>query len=51
MDRNQLLGIYEVENGARKIEISIQRVIVWTLILTNMFSVSYLLAKWLKWVN
>ena len=51
MERNRLLGIYEEEKGVRKIEISIERIIIWTLIFTNMFSVSYLFAKWLKWVN
>lgn len=50
MNKSQLLGIYEVEKGVRKIEISIERVIVWALIFTNMFSVFYLFAKWLKLV-
>jgi len=50
MNKSQILGIYEVEKGVRKIEISIERVILWTLIFTNMFSVSCLFLKWLKWV-
>lgn len=48
MNRNQLLGIYEVEKGATKIKISVERVITWALIFTNMFSVSYFVAKLFK---
>jgi hypothetical protein len=48
MKINQLLGIYEVEKGVRKIDISIQRVILWALIFTNGFAVFYFFAKWLK---
>ena len=48
MDRNQLLGIYEVEQGAKKIKVSLERVITWALIFTNMFSVSYFVAKLFK---
>jgi hypothetical protein len=50
MNRQQLLGIHEMEGGIRKIEISIERIIIWALIFTNIFSVFYLFAKWLNLV-
>ena len=50
MNKNQILGICEESEGVRKIEISIERIIVWVLVFTNIFSLSYFFAKLLKWV-
>ena len=44
MNGNRILGLYEVE-GSRKIEINLTRVIIWTLLFTNAFFVSYFLVK------
>lgn len=44
MNANQMIGIYETE-GVRRIEISFQRVAVWTLVFTNAFFVSYFFGK------
>ena len=37
-------------NGARRVQISVKRVIVWTLIFTNVFFVSYFFGKLLRWI-
>jgi len=50
MNTGHILGIHEIEKGVRRVEISIERVILWALIFTNLFSVSYFFAKLLKWV-
>jgi hypothetical protein len=50
MNRSHILGIDETEKGIRRVEISIERVIIWALVFTNLFSVSYFFAKLLKWV-
>ncbi len=50
MNASHILGIHETEKGVRRVEISVERVIVWALIFTNLFSVSYFFAKLLKWV-
>jgi hypothetical protein len=50
MNRGHILGIDETEEGVRRVEISIERVIIWVLVFTNLFSVSYFFAKLLKWV-
>jgi len=49
MNGNQLLGVYEIE-GKRKVEISLKRVTIWTVIFTNAFFVSYFLGRLLKWI-
>ncbi len=50
MNGKQILGIHETERGIRRIEVSVKRIIIWALVFTNMFSVSYFFAKLLKWV-
>jgi hypothetical protein len=47
MDGNQILGICETE-GVRRIEISFKRVIIWTLIFTNAFFISYFFGRLLQ---
>jgi len=37
-------------DGARRIEISVKRVIVWTLIFTNVFFISYFFGKLFRWI-
>lgn len=49
MNGNEILGIQETEEG-RKIEISFERVVRWTLVFTNAFFVSYFFAKLFLWV-
>ena len=44
MNMNQMIGVCETE-GVRRIEISLERVAVWTLIFTNAFFVSYFFGK------
>jgi len=49
MNRNEVLGIEE-NKEVRKIEINIERVVIWSLVFTNLFSISYFFAKLFKWV-
>ena len=49
MNRNEVLGI-EQDKEVRKIEINIERVVIWSLVFTNLFSISYFFAKLFKWV-
>jgi hypothetical protein len=49
MSGKEILGIQETEEG-RKIEISFERVVSWTLVFTNAFFVSYFFAKLLLWI-
>jgi len=49
MDQNQTLGI-ETGKEIRRIEINVERVMIWALVFTNLFSISYFFAKLLKWV-
>ena len=44
MSTNQLLGVYEME-GVKRIEISVKRVGVWTLVFTNAFFLSYFVVR------
>jgi len=44
MVREEVMGVREVA-GARKIEISFERVATWTLVFTNVFFVSYFFGK------
>jgi hypothetical protein len=50
MNGNQILGIHETERGIKRIEVSVKRIIIWALVFTNMFSVSYFFVKLFKWV-
>ena len=49
MDQNQALGI-ETGKGVGRVEINVERVMVWALVFTNLFSISYFFAKLFKWV-
>jgi hypothetical protein len=49
MSGKEILGIQETEEG-RKIEINFERVVLWTLVFTNAFFVSYFFAKLFQWV-
>jgi hypothetical protein len=49
MTGEEILAIQETEEG-RKIEISFRRVVIWTLVFTNVFFVSYFFAKLFQWV-
>jgi len=44
MNGNQVLGICETE-GVRRIEISFERVAIWTLVFTNAFFISYFFGR------
>lgn len=48
MNMSQIIGVYEVEQGVRKVEINVKRVVEWVLIFTNLFYVSYFVGKLLK---
>ncbi len=48
MNVSRMTGVYEAEQGVRKIEISFKRVAEWVLIFTNFFYLSYFMSKWLK---
>jgi hypothetical protein len=50
MNTSHILGVGETEKGVRRVEINIERVIIWALVFTNLFSISYFFAKLLKWV-
>ncbi len=45
MNAYQVLGIHEVEEGIRKVEINPKRVAEWVLIFTNLFFVSYFFGR------
>lgn len=49
MNQSQTLGI-ETGKEVRRIEINVERVMIWALVFTNMFSISYFFAKLFKWV-
>jgi len=49
MNGKEILGSHETEEG-RKIEISFERVVIWTLIFTNAFFVPYFFAKLFRWI-
>ncbi len=49
MNQNQAFTV-EAEREVKRIEINIERVMIWALIFTNIFSISYFFAKLLKWV-
>jgi len=49
MKQNQALSIEQVKE-IRRIQIDIERVMIWALVFTNMFSFSYFFAKLFKWV-
>jgi hypothetical protein len=49
MSGKEILGILETEKE-RKIEISFERVVLWTLVLTNAFFVPYFFAKLFHWI-
>ena len=49
MKQNQALSVEEVKE-IRTIQIDIERVMIWTLVFTNLFSISYFFAKLFKWV-
>jgi len=49
MNGKAILGIQEIE-GVRKVEISLKRVVTWTLIFTNAFFVSYFFVKLFQWI-
>jgi len=49
MKENQAASIEDVKE-IRKIQIDIERVMIWALVFTNLFSISYFFAKLFKWV-
>lgn len=49
MNQNQAFAV-EGEREVKRVEINIERVMIWALIFTNIFSVSYFFAKLFKWV-
>ena len=49
MTQNQAVGVEEVKE-VRRIEIDVERVVIWALVFTNLFSISYFFAKLFKWV-
>jgi len=49
MSQNQTLSV-EGEREVKRVEINIERVMIWALIFTNLFSISYFFAKLFKWV-
>jgi len=49
MKQNQALSVEEVKD-VRRIEIDIERVMIWALVFTNLFSISYFFAKLFKWI-
>lgn len=49
MNQNQTLSV-EGEREVKRVEINIERVMIWALIFTNLFSISYFFAKLFKWV-
>ncbi len=49
MKQNQALSVEQVKE-IRRIQIDIERVMIWALVFTNLFSISYFFAKLFKWV-
>jgi hypothetical protein len=49
MKQNQAVGVEEIKE-VRRVEINVERVVIWALVFTNMFSISYFFAKLFKWV-
>jgi len=49
MSTNRIRGILNPK-WRKKIEINFKRVVVLTLVFTNMFFVAYFFAKWFQWV-
>ena len=49
MKQNQAVGVEEIKE-VRRIEINVERVVIWALVFTNLFSISYFFAKLFKWV-
>ncbi len=49
MGQNQAVGVEEVKE-MRRVEINVERVMIWALVFTNIFSISYFFAKLFKWV-
>jgi len=49
MSGKEILGIQETEEG-RKIDISFERVVLWTLVFTNAFFVPSFIAKLFRWI-
>ena len=49
MNQNQTLSV-EGEREVKRVEINIERVMIWALIFTNLFSIFYFFAKLFKWV-
>lgn len=48
MNTSQILGVYEIEEGVRKVEINPKRVAEWVLIFTNIFFISYFFGRLLR---
>jgi len=49
MKQNQALSVEDVKEIST-IQINIERVMIWALVFTNLFSISYFFAKLFKWV-
>jgi hypothetical protein len=49
MKQNQVLSVEEVKK-IKRIQVDIERVMIWALVFTNLFSISYFFAKLFKWV-
>jgi hypothetical protein len=49
MGQNQTLGI-ETGREIKRVEINIERVMIWALVFTNLFSISYFFARLFKWI-
>jgi len=49
MEQGDTPGI-ETGKETQKVEINVERVVVWALVFTNLFSISYFFAKLFKWV-
>jgi hypothetical protein len=48
MNASQISGIYEIEEGVRRVEINPKRVAEWVLIFTNIFFISYFFGRLFK---
>jgi len=48
MNASQISGVYEIEEGVRKVEINPKRVAEWVLIFTNIFFISYFFGRLLR---
>ena len=49
MKQNQALSVEAVKE-VRRIQIDIERVMIWALVFTNVFSISYFFARLFKWI-